>query len=44
MGDKITLQGNSTVAQYMWDDVAEQGNAGSPRFGRSLTLPGPPEF
>ena len=25
MGDRVTRQEDATVAQYMWDDVAEQG-------------------
>ena len=30
MGDRVTWQDNPTVAQYIWDDVAEQGNAKAP--------------
>jgi hypothetical protein len=30
MGDKVTWQDDSTVAQYMWDGVAEQDRAESP--------------
>jgi hypothetical protein len=40
MGDKVTWQGNSTVAHYMQDDVAEQGNAASP--GSDGASPYPP--
>ena len=41
MGDRVTRQEDATVAQYMWDDVEEQGNAGSPGSdGASPYLPG----
>ena len=42
MGDRVTWQDDATVAQYMWDDVAEQGNAGSP--GSDGASPYPPEL
>jgi hypothetical protein len=41
MGDVVTWQGDATVAQYMWGEVAEQGQAGSPGSGgASPYLPG----
>ena len=39
MGGKVTWQGNSTIAQYMWDDVAGQGKAGSPGSGGASPYP-----
>jgi hypothetical protein len=43
MGDVVTWQGDATVAQYMWGEVAEQGQAGSPGSGgASPYLPGFP--
>jgi hypothetical protein len=44
MGDKVTWQDERTVAQYMWDDVAEQGNTGSPGSDGASPYLGPPEF
>ena len=43
MGDIVTWQGDATVAQDMWGEVAEQGQAGSPGSGgASPYLPGFP--
>ena len=43
MGDIFTWQGDATVAQDMWGEVAEQGQAGSPGSGgASPYLPGFP--
>jgi hypothetical protein len=43
MGDIFTLQGDAMVAQDMWGEVAEQGQAGSPGSGgASPYLPGFP--
>jgi hypothetical protein len=43
MGDIVTWQGDATVAQYMWGEVAEHGQAGSPGSGgASPYLPGFP--
>ena len=30
MGDAVTWQGDATVAQYMWGEIVEQGQAGNP--------------
>jgi hypothetical protein len=35
MGGTVTWQDEVIVAQYMWGDVEEQGNAGSPGSGRA---------
>ena len=43
MGDIFTWQGDATVAQDMWGEVAEQGQPGSPGSGgASPYLPGFP--
>jgi hypothetical protein len=39
MGDIATWQGDATIAQYIWGEVAEQGQAVSPGSGGASPYP-----